>query len=183
MSAGSGYRRAWQPLPLCVDPVVHRDEIARFERKIVTGPRVEDCAIYVGALSEGYGVFALRRGGSIRVVRAARYALAMALAGETLPADVSALHECDNPVCVRVLSADTRIDSAPRHVVPGDQRENMSRMARMRRGGGRPAIVARGAGVARRVQRSLALREAVRDGWDAEAVSAALLGTDQPRLW
>jgi hypothetical protein len=35
------------------------------------------------------------------------------------------------------------------HVVGGTQRDNMERLVRMRRGGGRPAIVARGAGVVR----------------------------------
>jgi hypothetical protein len=168
---------------LRVDPVAHGDEIARFLRKVVVGPRLEDCAIYVGALSEGYGVFALRRGGAVRVVRAARYALALSLNGEPLPAEVRALHDCDNTVCVRVLNARDGAAGAPLHVVSGDQRENLIRMARMRRGGGRPAIVTRGAGVARRVERALALRDAVRDGWDEDAVSAALLGNDNPMLW
>ncbi|MFV8161358.1 hypothetical protein ACNQVK_04455 [Mycobacterium sp. 134] len=69
------------------------------------------------------------------------------------------------------------------HVVGGSQRDNMERMVRMRRGGGRPAIVARGAGVAARSERSRAIRAAVADGWDADRVSAALLGTKQPTLW
>lgn len=182
MAGGQDVSRRWEPLTLRVDPVAHGDEIARFLRKVVVGPRIEDCAIYVGALSEGYGVFALRRGGAVRVVRAARYALALSLNGEALPAQVRALHQCDNTVCVRVVSAE---DTGGRrlHVVPGDQRENLTRMAQMGRGGGRPAIVTRGAGVAQRIERARALREAVRDGWDAEAVRAALLGTNEPTLW
>lgn len=31
--------------------------------------------------------------------------------------------------------------------------------------------------------REVALHEAVRDGWDAEAVGAALLGSQEPTLW
>ncbi|MBU8820321.1 hypothetical protein KL864_31055 [Mycolicibacterium goodii] len=173
----------WQPLPLRVDPVLHRDEIERFQRKVVRGPRIEDCAIYTGALSEGYGVFAIRRDGHVRVVRAARYALALAMDGMTLPGQVRALHQCDNPVCVRTVSAQDNPRGLALHVVAGDQRENMTRMARMKRGGGRPAIVRRGAGVHERVARALALRDAVRNGWDDEAVARVLLGTDAPTLW
>lgn len=175
--------RRWRPLPLRVDPIAHRAEIERFRRKVVVGPRVEDCAIYTGALSEGYGVFAIRRDGQVRVVRAARYALALSLDGQTLPGEVRALHQCDNPVCVRTVSAGENPSGVALHVVAGDQRENMTRMARMKRGGGRPVIVTRGAGVAHRVARALALREAVRYGWDGDAVAAVLLGTDEPTLW
>jgi hypothetical protein len=37
--------------------------------------------------------------------------------------------------------------------------------------------------LAARVRRSVVLREAVRDGWDVDAVAAALLGDAQPTLW
>jgi hypothetical protein len=112
-------------------------------------------------------------------VRAARYALAVALQGVELSADVRALHECDNPACVLVVPPDAASPGVRLHVVGGDQRENMQRMARMGRGGGRPTIVARGAGRRTRAQRSRAIREAVRHGWNAEAVTEALLGGEQ----
>jgi len=96
----------------------------------------------------------------------------MALTGATL-----ALHECDVPVCVKVAAA----DAGPLHVVAGTQRDNMIRMAQMRRGGGRPAVLRRDS-VRERRARSVALRDAVRDGWDCERVAAALLGA-QPTLW
>jgi hypothetical protein len=83
-------------------------------------------------------------------------------------------------VCVRVSGAG---DTGLLHVVAGSQRDNMVRMARARRGGGRPAIRRRGAGVAARRARAVALREAVRHGWDAEAVATALLGSAEPTLW
>ncbi len=173
-----------QPLPLRVDPVIHRAERDRFLSRVVRGPAEGDCAIYVGAISnDGYPVLRLRREEGVRVVRAARYALAAALEGVELGADVRALHECDNPACVLVVPSDETGHGVRLHVVGGDQRENMRRMARMGRGGGRPVIVARGAGRAARAMRSRAIREAVRHGWDAEAVTAALLGGGQATLW
>jgi hypothetical protein len=37
------------------------------------------------------------------VVRAHRYALAATLDGRELPGSALALHDCDNPLCVRVI--------------------------------------------------------------------------------
>src|ERR1700732_1716410 len=85
-------------------------------------------------------VYRIRRDGVTRVVRTSRYALAVALGGEFLAPDVMALHECDNPVCARVLGVSDALLGVPAHVVGGDQRQNMVRMARMRRGGGRRPI-------------------------------------------
>ena len=178
-----GTRRS-QPLPLRVDLDEHASEIERFRRRIVAGPLVTDCWVWVGGLSDdGYGVFRIRRDGASRVVRTSRYALALALRGQELSPEVMGLHECDNTVCVRVVEADDVLRGVPAHVVGGDQRANMARMARMRRGGGRRAILTRGAGLATRVERARAIREAVKHGWDQERVAAALLGTTQPLLW
>jgi hypothetical protein len=177
-------KRGSQPLRLRVHPVEHRSEILRFQTRIVAGPLVTDCWVWAAGLSDdGYGVFRIRRGGMARVVRTSRYALAVSLEGEQLAPDVMALHECDNPVCARVVDLYDVLHGVRAHVIGGDQRENMARMARMRRGGGRRVVVARGAGVAARVERSRAIREAVKDGWDAERVAAALLGARQPTLW
>ena len=107
-------------------------------------------------------------------VRPHRYALALRCG--LLAAGVLGLHECDNPVCVKVAA-----DGDVEHVVAGSQGDNMERMARMRRGGGR-YLVRRGDSRGVRRERSVALREAVRHGWDGAAVEAALLG-DQPTLW
>ena len=112
-------------------------------------------------------VFWVRRGGGERImVRANRYALAAAQDGVALEPAVRALHGCDNPVCVRV--------SWPRetglvHVVGGSQRDNMEMMARAGRGGSRPLVRRGMVGLAQRRARAVALRRAVRDGWDAEA--------------
>ena len=61
------------------------------------------------------------------------------MAAGALAAGVLGLHECDNPVCVKV-AADGEIE----HVVAGSQGDNMDRMVKMRRGGGR-YLVRRGA--------------------------------------
>ena len=118
----------------------------------------------------------ITRAGMGLCLRPNRYALASAT-GSALGSDVFALHECDDPVCFKVSGP-----GAPgEHVVAGTQFDNMRRMARARRGGGRPTI--RGLGREARRARSVALREAVQGGvWDADAVANALLGAE-PRLF
>ncbi|MCH9734096.1 MAG: hypothetical protein K0U78_06015 [Actinomycetia bacterium] len=158
---------------IVVDARVHAEEIARFESHIVRGPGENDCAIWKAALgADGYGRFHLNRSGLSLYVRPHRYALAVAH-GALEDGDLG-LHECDNIVCVKVAA-----EGEPAHVIAGSQRDNMARMVRMRRGGRR---VYRGDGRGARRERSVALREAVRHGWDPVAVEAALLG-DHPTLW
>lgn len=106
----------------------------------------------------------------------------MARAGKPLPADVRALHVCDITLCVRVVSAEAVTAGVREHVTAGSQQENMEQMAARGRGGGRPKVITRDAGLVARRERALALREAVRAGWDAAAVEAAILGS-HPRLW
>lgn len=173
-----------RPLPLRVDPVEHADEILRFQRRVVMGPLDTDCFVWSGGLSDdGYGVFRVTRDGVRRVVRTSRYALALSLNGSVLESDVYSLHSCDDPICVRVTTAEEVLRGLGTHLVGGDLRDNMRRMALMRRGGGRRAILARGAGAAARAERSRAIRAAVADGWNADLVAAALLGSVQPTLW
>ena len=161
-------------------------ELARFESYIVRGPHDGSCAMWVGAIADdGYGRFWLMRGGRQRVVRPHRYALARAL-GVPLTDDVTALHLCDNPICVRVTLDPhaAAIGVGVRHVVDGTQSQNLLDMAAKGRGGGRrqpglwygPDRVARAA-------RSGRLREAVRGGWDKDAVRAALLDSTAPTLF
>ena len=125
-------------------------------------------------------VWWVRRGGGRIMVRANRYALAAALAGKPLEPWVRALHGCNNLACVRVSLTD---EIGLLHVVPGTQRDNMLMMARAGRGGGRVAIRRGDNGMKARRARAVALREAVRNGWDAVAVEAALLGSHDPTLW
>lgn len=147
-------------------------ERARFEAKVVRGPGVNDCWIWIGAIGDdGYGRFSIVRGGREQIVRPPRYAVAHYVG--TVPAGLYAMHdECDNPICVRALAVDGRRP----HVVLGTQQQNLTMMGRRRRShGGRPVWLHDGLTRAQRVARSRALRDAVRSGWDAEAVRAAML--------
>ena len=120
--------------------------------------------------------FFITRDGVGRCIRPNRYALALA-SGAPLAAGVLALHENAITRC-----ASRWLLVAPRqHVVPGTQRDNVHRMAATRRGGRRRLI--RGDGRVERRARSVALREAVRHGWDRDAVAAPLLGSGEPTLW
>ncbi|MGA9674281.1 MAG: hypothetical protein WBR28_03215, partial [Mycobacterium sp.] len=114
------------------------------------------------------------------MVRANRYALAASLDGKPLEPWVRGLHGCNNTICVRVSAVG---DIGLLHIVGGTQRDNMVMMARAGRGGGRVAIRRGDNGMKARRARAVALREAVRKGWDAVAVEAALLGSHDPTLW
>jgi hypothetical protein len=160
---------------------VHAEELVRFEASVVRDPGKDDCAIWESAVgTDGYGRWWVHRDCTRMMVRANRYALASALEGKPLEPWVRALHGCNNLACVRVSLTD---EIGLLHVVPGTQRDNMLMMARAGRGGGRVAIRRGDDGVKARRARAVALREAVRNGWDAAAVEAALLGSRDPTLW
>ena len=121
---------------LWVDPAVHGQECERFDTFVVAGPAEVDCAVWTGAIGkDGYGRFFIYRAGVGLCVRPHRWALSRSL-GRPLAAEEFGLHECDNPLCVKVSAP----GSQRLHVVLGDQRDNMVRMGRMGRGGGRRAI-------------------------------------------
>jgi len=163
-----------------VDPVRDAAEIARFEAAVVRGPDAQDCWLFTGAIGgDGYGRLWIRRDGRRVMVRANRYALAVALHGDVLPPWERALHGCDVPLCARVSVPG---ETGRRHVFAGSQRDNMEQMGRSGRGGGRVAVRQRNAGVLARRDRSVALRAAVRNGWDAAAVADAL-AVGHPTLW
>jgi hypothetical protein len=167
--------------PLVVDPDAHADELARFESNVVCGPGADDCAIWVGAIgADGYGRFWMRRQGRRIMVRANRYALAAAMGGAALHPAVRALHGCNNTACVRVSRPG---ETGLLHIVSGSQRHNMEMMARARRGGGRPQVLRGRAGLLDRHSRAVALRDAVKGGWDGAAVRHALLGSADLTLW
>ena len=150
---------------LIVDPIAHKSEVQRFAAFCVEGPRERSCTIYRGAIGDdGYGRFWVGRPGGPAVVRAQRFAVAAAAGW--IDAGVVAMHECDNPLCVRAGAG---------HVVPGSQADNLAHMANMGRGGGRG--YGRGlSGLDREARRARAhaLRAAVAHGWDDRAVQEAL---------
>ncbi|WP_228032089.1 hypothetical protein [Mycolicibacterium sp. P9-22] len=137
---------------LAVDQRVHAGESTRFHSRVVCGPTASGCSIWTGAIgAEGYGRFYLTREGSGLRVRPHRYALA--IVSGVVAAGVLGLHECDNPVCVKIAAA----TDPHQHVVSGSQGDNMVRMARMRRGGLRYAVRRLDSRGIRR-ERSVALR-------------------------
>lgn len=155
-------------------------ERERFERFIVRGPGERDCHFWTGSISDdGYGRFWIKRDGRQRVVRPHRYALMLEL-GRPLEDSEMAIHEvCDNPICVRVSEALGRP-----HVVLGTQSQNLAGMGAKGRGGGRgQSWHWYGPDRAARVARSRALREALRNGWDADAVQAVLRHTSTATLF
>ena len=168
---GANAPGAGADLLLRVDPGEHAGEVARFRAKVVQGPDLRDCAVWVGAIADdGYGRFAIRRDGRERVVRPHRYAAALVLGVVLGPDDVVEHVVCDNPVCVRA-----ELDPATGHVWPSTQAANLRRMGQRGRGGGawwqwRWSATDR----ATLAARSRAQREAVRHGWDADALRAAL---------
>ena len=123
------------------------------------------CTIFAGAIGDdGYGRFWLNRAGGPKVVRAQRFAYA--LRHGRIGADVVAMHECDNPICVC---------TDPGHVVAGTQADNLAHMGGKHRGGG-SGWSRGGTGLDRaaRRARAVALRAAVADGWDDYRVQDAL---------
>ena len=136
-----------------------------------------DCASLAGGLTPCLRLCGAGRGHSPVAVRPFRACFSLRELHAAAKPQFSP-HECDNPVCVKVSGPGALCE----HVVAGTQFDNMRRMARARRGGGRPTI--RGLGREARRARSVALREAVQGGvWDAsDAVANALLGVE-PRLF
>lgn len=159
---------------LWVDEEVHAAECRRFDASVVRGPTEDDCDIWVKAIGgDGYGRFYITRNGRGSCVRPHRYALARALRRPLAPA-VFGLHGCSNPLCVKV-SADRK------HVYEGDQKENMIWMARARRGSSGSGL--RCDRLADRRARSVALREAVRQGWNRAAINDVLQRGQEPGLF
>ena len=83
-----------QPLTLRVDPCRDRSELVRFMKHVVAGPDLLDHQLWVGAIgSDGYGRYAIRRDGRVRIMRTSRYALAASLEGTVTLVGVADLEE------------------------------------------------------------------------------------------
>jgi len=124
----------------------------RFTDKVV---RTSGCWIWVGAVSDGYGMFhdAWYAADKTRspTVRVSRW-IWSAYNGP-LPAHRYALHECDTPLCVR-------FDAEVQHLSAGSQADNLQMAAR------RDRVTNRGhlgrADMRGQHQQSLAIRKAMR---------------------
>jgi hypothetical protein len=132
--------------------------VARFQTKVVpTG----GCAFWIGAVSDdGYGRFTLPGNRCVRP-----HVFAWELVNGPVRAGQVVLHACDEPLCVRLD-----------HLSIGTQRQNLADMSARGRGAG-PGR--RGRGDTRGAHgRSLAIRDALRDGFDPEALAAAIAAGD-----
>lgn len=154
-------------------------EIDRFWSHVVKGPRETDCWIWTGALSDdGYGRFWIGRDDYARTLRPNRIAYALA---EGVSVDLHPVVEhlvCDNPICVRADGS--RFD----HLLGSTQAANLSRIGL--HGRTSPRVYRRRVGSREETyRRSLAIRAAVKDGWDDEKIARALASIDdgQPALF
>jgi hypothetical protein len=101
--------------------VVNISEQERFWRRVIKGPDVHDCWIWIGAVSDdGYGRFWINGAGrGQRAVRPSRYAYQDVTGQALAPANLL-LHSCDVPLCVHF-----DVDAARSHLAPGTHRMNM----------------------------------------------------------
>lgn len=156
--------------------VVDGGAAARFWAKVVKGPRPRDCWLWSGAVGDdGYGRFWIRRDGHPAMLRAHRYAYET-VHGALSPGLVVMHEVCDEPICCRVDLA------GPSHLVAGTQAENLTMMGARGRGWGGAHVVGRHASTNRAavVARSRALRDAVKNGWNQDAIIAAIESLADP---
>lgn len=133
-------------------------DIDRFWSKVVKSPT---CIYWVGAISapDGYGRFNYQRNNRQRTVLAHRFAVE--LTHGLLDEGVVCEHKCNEPLCVRV---------GPNHLVKSTYAENVRFAIALGRLSGHTLLD--GSGRAR-YDRSLAVREALRYGYDEVALFSA----------
>ena len=158
-------RHSRPPVPSSDSLPITDDIVTQFNRRIVKSPQ---CWFWTGAIStpDGYGRFTWQRQGIQRTLSAHRFALMAA--GVDLEGLV-AEHRCNEPLCVRV---------GPEHVSGATQSENLEYAVRNGRHRGTIEVVSS----ARRAQRSIRIREALRHGWNETAYHAACDGLDPDQL-
>lgn len=132
--------------------------IAAFWSKVVKSPT---CWYWVGAISapDGYGRFNFQRGNRQRTMLAHRFSVE--LEHGPLEAGVVCEHKCNEPLCVRV---------GPAHLVQSTHSENVRYAIALGRLSGHALLDGQGR---TRYERSLAIREALRDGYDEQALLRA----------
>jgi len=132
--------------------------VAAFWAKVVKSPT---CWYWVGAVSapDGYGRFNFQRENRQRTVLAHRFSVE--LVHGPLEQDVVCEHKCNEPLCVRVGTD---------HLVRSTHSENVRYAIAMGRLSGHSLLNGQGRS---RYERSLAIREALRNGYDEKAVFRA----------
>lgn len=133
------------------------ETIERFWARVVRTPH---CWIWTGAISggDGYGRITWRRDGVSRTMSTHRFALLLAH-GDDVSCSVGE-HRCNEPLCVRVNDE---------HLIPSTQKANLLYAVACGRAGAHRAPV----DGRTRAQRSLAVRDAVANGWDPIAYARA----------
>jgi hypothetical protein len=146
------------------------ETVALFWSKVVHSPT---CWFWVGAISapDGYGRLNFQRDGRQRTVLAHRFAVELEYG--PLGAGVVCEHRCNEPLCVRVDR---------KHLIRSTQSENMRYAVALGRLSGSTLLDGQGR---TRYERSLAIREALADGYDETRLRAARLdaGSDQETLF
>ncbi|MBP2214701.1 hypothetical protein JOJ87_005113 [Rhodococcus ruber] len=129
--------------------------IAAFWSKVVKSPT---CWYWVGAISapDGYGRFNFQRENRQRTMLAHRFSVE--LAHGPLAPDVVCEHKCNERLCVRVGSG---------HLVESTHSENVRYAIALGRLSGHTLLDGQGRS---RYERSLAIREALRGGYDEDAL-------------
>lgn len=129
--------------------------IAAFWSKVVKSPT---CWYWVGAISapDGYGRFNFQRENRQRTMLAHRFSVEL-VHGPLTP-DVVCEHKCNEPLCVRVGSG---------HLVESTHSENVRYAIAQGRLSGHALLDGQGRS---RYERSLAIREALRTGYDEDAL-------------
>ncbi|MFD4184117.1 hypothetical protein [Rhodococcus sp. NPDC058514] len=156
-----------------MDPTLEptRETIALFWSKVVRSPAA--CWYWVGAISapDGYGRFNYQRGNRQRTVLAHRFSVE--LVDGLLDEGVVCEHKCNEPLCVR---------TGPGHLVQSTYSENVRYAIALGRLAGRSLLDGQGRS---RYQRSLDIREALKNGYDENALFRAKTdpGPDQGILF
>ena len=134
------------------------EAVRRFWERVVKAPG-DGCWVHTGAVSgvDGYSRLSWRRNGVSRTESGHRFALL--LAGQ-LTDGVVAEHRCNEPLCVRVH---------PAHVIASTQSANLRYAVACGRAGDTRTLATP---IDRRA-RSVAVRDALRGGWDPAAYAAA----------
>lgn len=144
--------------------------IERFWSRVVFSP---ECHLWSGAIAggSGYGRISWRRDGVARTMSAHRFALWLAHGDDS--DDIVCEHRCNEPLCVRVDQE---------HVIASTQSANLRYAVSLGRAGAHRAPT----GGRTRVERSIAVRDALANGWDPVAYARAAgetRPTQSPRLF
>lgn len=141
-----------------------------FWSKVVKSTDADGCWIFTGAVSspDGYGRVNFTVNGSQFTISAHRFALWLS-GVDISDSEIVGDHRCHEPLCVRV---------GPEHLIASSQSANAAYGRQSGRARGtRPGLATSDR---TRAQRSIDVRDAVRDGWNEDAYRAAARAPHNP---